>query len=152
MGPCTTCPHLLPACRRLLPLSPSLTLLQPHGSASCSSPCQAKVLPQDLGTCCAPCLQCSSLFAHMSPPQRGPLGLPRLFKNIHPSSYPPHKLPIIPPFDFSHHSTNTKKSNLFFLCIVCLLLYCHVVEDRIFVLLTAMSPKQRTAWHTAGAL
>lgn len=148
--------HDLPPSAPCLP-SPPPSLPIPH-SAPATWTCllffhmPGKVLPQDLGTCCVSCLHCSSFFAHLSPPQRGPPRLPHLFKNIHPSLYPPHKFLIIPPFDFSHHSTNTKKSNLFFLCIVCLLLYCHVVEDRIFVLLTAMSPKQRTAWHTAGAL
>lgn len=57
--PCTTCPP--PSCPHLLPLYPSLILLQPHGPTHCSSNMPGTILPQDLGMCYAKHLPCKIL-------------------------------------------------------------------------------------------
>lgn len=112
--------HRVRACPLCAPKQPALqgscpplpVLPQPHGPPHCR--CSTRpgfALPQVLGTGCASHLECSSAFAHMSPPPRGLPGLPPLFKNVHPSLYP-HTLPIIFPFCFSHHFTNTEKCSL----------------------------------------
>lgn len=102
----------MPRPARPPPRPPLLPLPQLHGPPSCSSTRPGSALPQGLGTGRASHLECFSAFAHRPPPPRGLPGPPLLFKNIHPSFYP-HTLPIIFPFNFSHHFTNATKSNLF---------------------------------------